>query len=930
MSAIAALTSLPAKPDVQQLAQLHAALQQELPGANSVAMSAESTRSHGALVMAVLKGLAPRISASPDPTAAALLADMVSHALNTLDLLRVHMKAKGLELDAQRYNCVRRMLLAGCKAQALDQGLRLHASLATRCSGIQGALPQDLKDMLLACRLNLVLSMGEMVPELRATPTQAQTCLSTMLPILTALLEQLRAKEKGEEGEEDVTATLAVARLAPSSLPWQKQAHQQQQQQQQQQQRPVHCRAEAVPDGRKHAESSFKCLFKLQGLAGQSGAELGLRVALLQLFFNSAEMVEQASKLPQYIPRIAADLPLSAVTSLLEAVLLFTSSGLMQQPVLAVQCVEAGLKAVGDKGADLTAAATLPQWQPCLQSHPTIGPLHLLLQLRAAQQRACATGSVGSSSSSSSSNGSSTRSSRSNGNMASASNGSSTIRGGSERGSVELVGLEACLAAVGCAASPSYLHMAVSGGSAAAASPLDPPAPGEPRLSSNQAAWLGHGWGQDPPQTAADLSHLPPNRMTASAGHQQPTNQEAQQQQQQQQQVGKQEQQQARHQEQEQPPRQQGVTLEQQIACWLALGPVRKVVVEDVQSSHGPSQLSCLLSSSAAQGLAAVLQEAGRLALLLERRLLEGREAHGPELHGMRCEAVVQQGLAASALAFWLLAPCLAPAGAEQQAGSGRQAADTVQLRAVQRQLLGRCRREEECGDLPWLAAVTASAGEVASKAGNPDAALMLGAAADIRLHRLAVLGARAAGPLPADQVVQAEKLCRLHVSSLLKSGSCAAALQAAATHLVLLALAAGPRVRLVRPLLRLHAKTRLQLLTSNSLALPPPSVPATTAWPTTPHTLAQAAAAEPAPAAAALAPVGATLAPAAAEVAKGAVTTQGLKSATDPPPKLSTRHKGRVTAMKAAGIKIQPVLTPAPLPPPAPAPDSLPTQPPE
>jgi hypothetical protein len=102
------------------------------------------------------------------------------------------MKTKGLELETQRYNVARRMLLAGQAKAAFREGCLLHAALEgiVLASAAQ-ELGKQLLDMQLACRLHVIISCAEALTDLSACDT-VDSYLAAALPIAKQLLEQTR------------------------------------------------------------------------------------------------------------------------------------------------------------------------------------------------------------------------------------------------------------------------------------------------------------------------------------------------------------------------------------------------------------------------------------------------------------------------------------------------------------------------------------------------------------------------------------------------------------------------------------------------------------------------------------------------------------------------------------------------------------------
>lgn len=124
------------------------------------------------------------------------LLSLCAAALDMLDTVRSALTTKGLELEVQRYNLIRRMTLAGYTDMALQQGLMLHAALEAHASDLSAknsssSSASSLQELCQACRLNLVVSTGEALTA-AASAEDAQHMLQQVMPALSALLEQLR------------------------------------------------------------------------------------------------------------------------------------------------------------------------------------------------------------------------------------------------------------------------------------------------------------------------------------------------------------------------------------------------------------------------------------------------------------------------------------------------------------------------------------------------------------------------------------------------------------------------------------------------------------------------------------------------------------------------------------------------------------------
>ncbi len=134
------------------------------PGPAGVECAKQLAKEHGATVMALVQALGQRL-AGPQHEGGhqGLVVRAACGALDALDAIRPALKVKGLELEAQRYSFIRRFLAAGAHEQALAQGWRLHAALAAHGPELAAAIPGQLAEMQLACRVNLVICTGELL-----------------------------------------------------------------------------------------------------------------------------------------------------------------------------------------------------------------------------------------------------------------------------------------------------------------------------------------------------------------------------------------------------------------------------------------------------------------------------------------------------------------------------------------------------------------------------------------------------------------------------------------------------------------------------------------------------------------------------------------------------------------------------------------------
>lgn len=124
------------------------------------------------------------------------LCQLCAQALDVLDSVRSVLTLKGTELEVQRYNLIRRMTLAGHTQLAVQQGVRLHAALeahatSSSCSTSSSGGSSSLEELSLACRLNLVVSVGEALTATKSAK-EAQDMLEQAMPALRALQAQLK------------------------------------------------------------------------------------------------------------------------------------------------------------------------------------------------------------------------------------------------------------------------------------------------------------------------------------------------------------------------------------------------------------------------------------------------------------------------------------------------------------------------------------------------------------------------------------------------------------------------------------------------------------------------------------------------------------------------------------------------------------------
>lgn len=200
-SAVALLSALPAAPSAEQLLAARSAaefalqpvLQEQQAGDESQQQHAspEVAKQHGPQVLQLMQVLGTKLGSASDKGASRVLAELACSALHALDRLRKHMKAKGLELEAQRYNFVRRITMAGQFDLALQQGWCLRDALAAQVqAAATSPLPKELTDMQLACSLNLVVCTCELLDSGKSKG--ADNHISRVLPIFTDLVDVLR------------------------------------------------------------------------------------------------------------------------------------------------------------------------------------------------------------------------------------------------------------------------------------------------------------------------------------------------------------------------------------------------------------------------------------------------------------------------------------------------------------------------------------------------------------------------------------------------------------------------------------------------------------------------------------------------------------------------------------------------------------------
>ena len=156
--------------DAKQLQQLHsvalAALQPlkastARPGADddaAIMHAKQLAKEHGALATGLLKGMASLLAPGMDRRAAGMLCELACCALEAMDAMRAALRVKGLELEAQRFTYVRRMLAAGQPSHALQQAWKLQELLES--------LPpnsSEATELQLSCSMTIIACVSEML-----------------------------------------------------------------------------------------------------------------------------------------------------------------------------------------------------------------------------------------------------------------------------------------------------------------------------------------------------------------------------------------------------------------------------------------------------------------------------------------------------------------------------------------------------------------------------------------------------------------------------------------------------------------------------------------------------------------------------------------------------------------------------------------------
>lgn len=141
---------------------------------------------------------------------AQLMGMLCAHALDLLDMVRSALNTKGLELEVHRYNLIRRLTLAGETELAIQQGTRLHDALEARASAnpASSSSSSTLEKLSLGCRLDLVVSVGEVLAKAQSS-RDAVPLLEQVMPPVSALLEQLRCGFSGSSKQFVVTRYVA-------------------------------------------------------------------------------------------------------------------------------------------------------------------------------------------------------------------------------------------------------------------------------------------------------------------------------------------------------------------------------------------------------------------------------------------------------------------------------------------------------------------------------------------------------------------------------------------------------------------------------------------------------------------------------------------------------------------------------------------------
>lgn len=190
------LAKLPPGLPVEQLKVVHAALAEQAQlvheGAKNGSESGslrQVAKAHGPSVAGCLKAIGPLMNATLPPDSAKLLSQMACTALDALDALRGVLKPKGLDLEVQRYNYVRRMLMLGQHAFAMQAGWVLHQQLQGLLDKAGGAFT-EVEDMIRACNLHLLLSASEAIQTLPVP--EAHLCLQRLVPVCAHLTESMQ------------------------------------------------------------------------------------------------------------------------------------------------------------------------------------------------------------------------------------------------------------------------------------------------------------------------------------------------------------------------------------------------------------------------------------------------------------------------------------------------------------------------------------------------------------------------------------------------------------------------------------------------------------------------------------------------------------------------------------------------------------------
>ena len=138
-----------------------------------VAAVRKLAREHGGVLTSTLKAISALLpmptssSAQPRPAASVshvLLADVACAALDGLDCLRQALKAKGLELETQRYGFIRRFMVHGLYPQALTQGWKLYELLCAVESDAASTLGRELLELRVASLTSMLAALVEVMP----------------------------------------------------------------------------------------------------------------------------------------------------------------------------------------------------------------------------------------------------------------------------------------------------------------------------------------------------------------------------------------------------------------------------------------------------------------------------------------------------------------------------------------------------------------------------------------------------------------------------------------------------------------------------------------------------------------------------------------------------------------------------------------------